>query len=46
MTGAVTMKGIYLTPDVDFGSEWPVEGLSHGRLFLIDAESAAAAELG
>lgn len=46
MTGAVTMKGMYLTRGVDFGSEWPVEGLSDGRLFLIDAESAAAAELG
>ena len=46
MTGAVTMKGMYLTRGVDFGSEWPVEGLVDGRLFLIDAESAAAAELG
>ncbi len=46
MTGAVTMKGMYLTRGVDFGSEWPVEGLADGRLFYIDAESAAAAELG
>lgn len=46
MTGAVTVKGMYLTEGVDFGDEWPTEGLSHGRLFLIDAESAAAAELG
>ena len=46
MTGAVTMKGMYLTRGVDFGDEWPTEGLSDGRLFLIDAESAAAAELG
>ena len=46
MTGALTIKGMYLTGGVDYGDTFPVEGLTDGRLFFIDAESAAAAELG
>lgn len=37
---------IFLKKNIHYGSEWPVEGLADGRLFYIDAESAAAAELG
>lgn len=37
---------IMLKKNIHYGDEWPVEGLADGRLFFIDAESAAAAELG
>ena len=46
LTGAVTMKGMHLTSGVDYGDSFPTSGLTEGRLFLIAADSAAAAELG
>ena len=46
MTGAVKLKGIRLTENVDYGETFPAEGLSDGRLYFIAADSAAAAELG
>lgn len=38
MTGAVKMKGIYLTPGVDYGKEFP-EDAEEGRLFRLEVVS-------
>lgn len=38
MTGAVKLKGIHLTKDVDYGKEFP-EGAEEGRLFFLEVVS-------
>lgn len=39
MTGPVKLKGIHLTPGVDYGKEFP-EGAEEGRLFFLEVVSA------
>ena len=38
MTGAVKLKGIHLTKDVDYGKEFP-EDAEEGRLFFLEVVS-------
>lgn len=38
MTGAVKLRGIHLTPGVDYGKEFP-EGAEEGRLFFLEVVS-------
>ncbi len=46
MTGPLTVRELYMVEGVTYGDKWPADGLDHGRLFFIAADSAAAAELG